>query len=182
MAGPKVYTRGGDAGDTSMLSGERVSKSDPHIASVGDLDELSVSLGFARLAYPKRDDVLKIAQQTLYQFSAMISYAGDEPDNRFQLEPGAVESLESLIDEIQQKLPPLKEFIYPGQTEASCRLHQARVVARRAERGLTLLPAEKREAAIPYINRLSDFLFVLAREADHESGAAEEGYRDRKNK
>ena len=70
MADPKVYTRGGDAGKTSMLSGERVSKADPHIAAVGDLDELSVALGFARLAFPKRADTLKDVQQKLYQISA----------------------------------------------------------------------------------------------------------------
>ena len=176
----KVYTRGGDAGETSMLSGERVSKADPAIAAVGDLDELSVALGFARLEYAKRADVLKDIQQKLYQLSAMVSYADGTHADKFQLEAGAVDALEALIDEVQSALPPLKEFIYPGQTLASCHLHQARVVARRVERGLALLPAEKRNAAIPFINRLSDLLFVLAREADHEAGADEEGYRTRR--
>lgn len=177
MAEVKIYTKGGDAGDTSMLSGERVSKADAHIAAVGDLDELSVALGFARLAHPKRADALKDIQQKLYQLSAMISFAGDKPHDRFQLEAGAVEALETLIDEIQGRLPPLKEFIYPGQTEEGCHVHQARVVARRTERGFALLPAEKRAAAIPFINRLSDLLFVIAREADLDAGGREESYR-----
>ncbi len=179
MGDVKIYTRGGDAGETSMLSGERVSKADPHIAAVGDLDELSVALGFARLAHPRRAETIKAIQKNLYQLSAMISFAGDKPHERFQLEAGAVDALESLIDDIEKKLPPLKEFIYPGQTEAGCRLHQARVVARRTERGFALLPRQKRDAAIPYINRLSDLLFVIARESDLESGGQEELYRKR---
>ncbi len=177
MGAVKIYTKGGDAGETSMLSGERVSKADPHIAAVGDLDELSVAIGFARLAHPKRVDALKDIQQKLYQLSAMISFAGDKPHERFQLEAGAVDALETLIDDIEARLPPLKEFIYPGKTESGCRLHQARVVARRTERGLALLPDEKRNAAIPFINRLSDLLFVIAREADLEAGGREEAYR-----
>ena len=180
MGDPKVYTRGGDAGETSTLSGERVSKSDPAIAAVGDLDELSVALGFARLGFPKRSDVLKDIQQKLYQLSALVSYDDEQHTDKFQLDPGAVEALESLIDEVQATLPVLNEFIYPGQTPASCHMHQARVVARRVERGLANLPEEKRNASIPFINRLSDLLFVLAREVDHDAGADEEGYRTRR--
>lgn len=176
MGKVKVYTRGGDEGETSMLSGERVSKADPHIAAVGDLDELSVALGFARLAHPKRADALKDIQKTLYQLSALISFAGDEPHERFQIPASAVDELEALIDEIEAGLPPLKDFIYPGQTEASCRVHLARVVARRTERGLALLPERKRAAAVPFVNRLSDLLFVIAREVDHDAGAREESY------
>jgi cob(I)alamin adenosyltransferase len=177
MADTKIYTKGGDAGETSMLSGERVSKADPHITAVGDFDELSVALGFARLAHSKRNDALKDIQQKLYQLSAMVSYTGEKHADRFQLEAGAVEALEKLIDEAQAKLPPLKDFIYPGQTESGCWVHQARVVARRVERNLSLLPTEKRNAAVPFINRLSDLLFVFAREADRDAGAAEEEYR-----
>ena len=177
MGDSKVYTRGGDAGETSMLSGERVSKADPAIAAVGDLDELSVALGFARLAYPERADQLQDFQQKLYQISAFVSYTGDKHADKFQLEDGATEALETLIDEIQDALPPLKDFIYPGQTEASCTLHQARVIARRVERGLSLLAEDKRKMAIPFINRLSDLLFVMAREADKERGAGEQAYK-----
>lgn len=179
MAETKIYTKGGDAGETSMLSGERVSKADPHIAAVGDLDELSVALGFARLAHPKRDGELKDIQQKLYQLSAMVSYTGDKHAERFQLEAGAVDTLEKTIDEVQAALPPLKDFIYPGQTQAGCWVHQARVIARRVERNLSLLPKEKRDAAVPFINRLSDLLFVFAREADESAGAKEEAYRIR---
>jgi len=178
MADTKIYTKGGDAGETSMLSGERVSKADPHIASVGDLDELSVALGFARLAYPKRGNELKDIQQKLYQLSAMVSYTGAKHAERFKLEAGAVDALEKIIDVVQASLPPLKDFIYPGQTGAGCWMHQARVVARRVERNLSLLPKYKRDAAIPFINRLSDLLFVLAREADKDAGASDEGYKN----
>lgn len=178
MSTTKIYTRGGDAGETAMLSGERVKKSDPHIAAVGELDELSVSIGFSRLAHPKRNDLLKAIQKNLYQLSALVSYNGDKEIEQFKLEDGAIETLETVIDDIQQTLPPLKDFIYPGQSHASCWLHHARVVARRAERVLTMLPIEKGNAAIPYINRLSDLFFVLAREADQNAGAREEKYSD----
>lgn len=177
MTDTKVYTRGGDTGETSMLSGERVAKSDPHIAAVGDLDELSVALGFARLAHPKRASEITDIQQKLYQLSAAVSYLGDKHTDKFRLPAGSVDQLEALIDEIQAALPPLKEFIYPGQTMESCHVHQARVVARRVERGLADLPAEKRDIAVPFINRLSDLLFVMAREADHLVGAGDIGYR-----
>ncbi|WP_425409791.1 cob(I)yrinic acid a,c-diamide adenosyltransferase [Hyphococcus sp.] len=177
MGDPKIYTRGGDAGQTSMLSGERVSKADPQINAVGDFDELSVALGFARLGHPKREPELKDFQKKLYQLSATVSYTGEKHAEKFALDPGAVKALEKMIDDIQETLPPLKDFIYPGQTEGGCRLHQARVVARRVERNLALLPAEKAQASIPYINRLSDLLFVLAREADMEAGADDEAYR-----
>ncbi len=176
MSKPRIYTRSGDAGETSMLSGERVSKSDPHIVAVGDLDELSVALGFARLSYPNRQNVLKSIQQDLYKLSASVSYSGDKDFDQFKLPIDAVKKLEFLIDEISDALPPLKDFIYPGQSEASCRLHFARVVARRVERGLIALPAGKRDEAIKYVNRLSDLMFVLAREADQIAGAAEEAY------
>ncbi|MCA8888644.1 MAG: cob(I)yrinic acid a,c-diamide adenosyltransferase [Parvularculaceae bacterium] len=176
MTDSKVYTRGGDAGETSMLSGERVSKADPHIVVVGDLDELSVALGFARLAHKKRDELLKDIQQKLYVLSAMVSYQGDKHADRFRLEDNAVETIERVIDEVQASLPPLKHFIYPGQTEAGCRLHQARAIARRAERAIALLPADKRAAAIPFVNRISDLMFVLAREADDDAGASEDNF------
>ena len=116
MADPKVYTRGGDAGETSMLSGERVSKADPHIAAVGDLDELSVALGFARLGFPKRAEALKDIQQKLYQISAAVSYTGDKHADRFKLEDGAVEALEKTIDEIS---------LIPGFTVNNSRSHGA---------------------------------------------------------
>ena len=176
MADVKVYTRAGDAGETSMLSGQRVSKADPHIAAVGELDELSVALGFARLAYKKRDALLKGFQKELYILSAFVSYVGDKDIDKFRLDAGAVERLEQLIDEVETTLPPLKDFIYPGQSEASCRLHQARVVARRAERIIAVLDPQKQAHAVPYVNRLSDLLFVLAREADRDLGAMEEKY------
>ncbi len=178
MATTKVYTRGGDTGETSLLSGERVSKADHHIAAVGDLDELSVALGFARLSNKNHAPALMEIQKQLYQLSAEIAYTGDKHADRFKLEANATQTLETMIDAIEAGLPPLKDFIYPGQSEASCRLHQARVVARRVERGLSMLPADKREASIPFINRLSDLLFVMARDADHVEGKTEKTYRE----
>ncbi|HXI87101.1 MAG TPA: cob(I)yrinic acid a,c-diamide adenosyltransferase [Parvularculaceae bacterium] len=182
MAEAKIYTRGGDKGETSMLSGERVSKADPSIAAVGDLDELSVALGSARLVCRQRDALLRDIQKALYQLSAFVSYAGDKQIERFRLDAGAVDTLEKTIDEVEASLPSLKEFIFPGLSEAGCRLHQARVVARRAERTLALLPADKRAGAMPFVNRLSDLLFMLAREADLEAGRKDESYRGRKGR
>jgi len=164
-----LYTKKGDAGQTSLFSGRRAHKSDPRVAAVGDLDELSASVGLARVGYPPANHVLSAAQRAIYAISAMVS--AEDRNIEIAFDESEIAALEAEIDRISASLPPLRDFIYPGQAEPSCRLHLARAIARRAERGVAALnnpaPAHKFKA---YLNRLSDLLFALAREADHERG------------
>jgi len=165
----KIYTKKGDAGETSLFSGRRTTKSDPLIAAVGDLDELSAALGLAGLSYPSAFEQLRAAQHELYLISAVLSAEGR--DVKSALHQDAVVRLERIIDEVEARLPPLRNFIYPGETEAGSRLHMARAITRRAERAVATLdsPAAP-QIALAYLNRLSDLLFVWARSADAASG------------
>ncbi|MEF3367130.1 cob(I)yrinic acid a,c-diamide adenosyltransferase [Methylocystis sp. 9N] len=172
MTAIKLYTKKGDRGETSLFSGRRAAKSDPRVAAVGDLDELSASLGLARVAFPCANDSLRRSQQALYRISALVSAEGRKIDLAF--EGAEVDALEAEIDRASAALPPLRDFIYPGEGEASGRLHMARAIARRAERSIAALeepPAP--ENALAYLNRLSDLLFALARQADQQSGRDE---------
>lgn len=173
----KLYTRKGDAGDTALFSGRRAAKYDPRVAAVGDLDELSAALGLARLANPAVDRDLHCIQTELYTISAVLSAEGTHPG--IALDPAAVDVLEDAIDEISDRLPPLRDFIIPGRAEASCRLHLARAIARRAERNAALLdePAPP-HAVLAYLNRLSDLLFAMARDADHRAGLGDVELKD----
>jgi cob(I)alamin adenosyltransferase len=165
----KLYTRKGDDGGTALFSGRRAEKWDARVAAVGDLDELSAAIGLARLADPASARELHRIQNEIYGISAALSAEGRH-DN---LAPGAdaVLRLEALIDEITDRLPVLRDFIIPGRAEASARLHLARSIARRAERGIAALDAPApAPAVLAYINRLSDLLFAMARDADHREG------------
>ncbi len=168
----KLYTKKGDAGKTSLFSGRRAEKFDPRVAAVGDLDELSASIGFARVGYPPASETLRAAQHALYSISAIVS--AENRKIELTLEEGEVAAIERQIDQASDELPPLRDFIYPGDAEPSCRLHMARAIARRAERSVAALtdppPPETVQA---YLNRLSDLLFALAREADYRQGRAD---------
>ena len=159
-----IYTKRGDRGLTSLFSGERVKKSDLRVAAVGELDELSTIIGWAKLTLPKRKFELEDIQRDLYWLSSLIDGADVGDTQRL---PKRVRDLEAMIDAIEENLPPLREFIVPGQSEPGCRAHIARVVARRVERSLVDI-AGPFESAISYVNRLSDLLFVIARDADRE--------------
>lgn len=168
----KLYTKKGDRGQTSLFSGRRAAKFDPRVAAVGDLDELTASLGLARVAYPEADDLLCGAQKALYRISAIVSAEARRID--IVLADAEVEALEAEIDRATDALPPLRDFIYPGEAEASARLHMARAITRRAERSVAALEAPPPpENVLAYLNRLSDLLFALARLADQQSGHAD---------
>jgi len=168
----KLYTKKGDGGKTSLFSGRRAEKFDPRVAAVGDLDELSASIGLARVADPPASDLLRSVQRALYTISAIVSAKERSVDMRF--DETEVKALEIEIDRASAELPELREFIFPGEAEQSCRLHMARAVARRAERGIsTLTEPAPPEAVLAYLNRLSDLLFVLARQSDHRLGQSE---------
>jgi cob(I)alamin adenosyltransferase len=172
----KLYTKKGDAGKTSLFSGRRAEKFDPRVAAVGDIDELSATLGLARVAYPPANDLLRSIQRALYVVSAIVS--AEKRSIEVKFDAAEVEALEIEIDRLTAELPELREFILPGDAEPSCRLHLARAVARRAERGIAVLvePAPP-EAVSAYLNRLSDLLFVLARQADQSQGRKDEALR-----
>jgi len=159
MTAMKLYTKKGDRGQTSLFSGRRAAKFDPRVAAVGDLDELSASLGLARVAYPDANDLLCRAQKALYTISAIVSAEGRQIDLKF--DDAEIEALEAEIDRATD----------PGEGETSARLHMARAVARRAERSLAALEEPPPpENVLAYLNRLSDLLFALARLADQQSG------------
>jgi cob(I)alamin adenosyltransferase len=173
----KLYTRKGDGGDTSLFSGRRTAKHDPRIAAVGDLDELSAALGLARLANSAMDRDLHRIQSEIYTISAVLSAEDRHPG--VALDPASVVVLETAIDAISDRLPPLRDFIIPGRAEASCRLHLARAIARRAERHIAALDTPVPPVAVlAYLNRLSDLLFAMARDADHRAGLGDVELRD----
>jgi cob(I)alamin adenosyltransferase len=177
----RIYTRGGDRGQTDLTGGARVSKSHPRIAAGGELDELCASLGEARGLLPDLDlqEILGALQRDLFAFGARLAdpaSSSGSGDERTALTPELVERLEARIDRFEAVLPPLRKFLLPGGVPAAGRLYSARAIARRAERALVAL--SEREPVEPlvlaYLNRISDLLFVLAREANRRAGAAEE--------
>lgn len=160
----KIYTRTGDAGDTGLADGNRISKADTRIRLLGELDELNAVLGWTLAADLPADvrNALAPSQHHLFDLGGDISLPG-----RISLTEKHVQTLEGALDALNSDLPPLKEFILPGGNEANSRLHLARTVCRRTERTLVQygqdhpLPG----AALSYVNRLSDLLFVCARQA-----------------
>ncbi len=171
----KLYTKSGDGGFASLPgAGEKVRKDDPRFSAVGSLDELNAAVGFC-LAEARRVrdasvvDALGPVQAELFSVGAVPPAPLD----------AAVARMEKRIDAICGELPELKDFILPGGCELACRLHLARTIARRAERAvvaaLDLRDDEPHEAsdALRYLNRLSDLLFALARQANHNVGESE---------
>ncbi len=164
----KISTKTGDDGTTSLLGGERVSKNDPLIRTVGELDELNAVLGTAKVelafADPQSEDTKLLArvQMELFSFGAELM----RPTDDATLWDNSVQFLETRIAELESRLPPLVAFVLPGQNRASAQLHVARTVCRRVERslvGLLETQVEPRLFLVTYLNRLSDLLFLLAR-------------------
>ena len=168
----KIYTRTGDKGDTSLFGGGRVSKNNPRIEAYGTVDELNSHLGLcraAKLTAPIEAQLDRV-QSDLFDVGAYLAAPGS---NRFpSVSANRVADLEQTIDAMEDALQPLKTFIVPGGCEAAARLHIARTVCRRAERRVIALEDDSEEmlTTIAYLNRLSDFLFVAARHANHAAG------------
>jgi cob(I)alamin adenosyltransferase len=167
----KIYTRGGDRGETSLGDGARVSKLDPRVAGYGAVDELNSQLGLV-LALSEVDDELRGTlariQNELFDVGADLSVPFAEGDERLRVTQAQVDELERLCDRHNERLPELKSFVLPGGSELAARLHVARAVCRRAELG-ALAAAEESpiDPLVPvYLNRLSDLLFILAREGN----------------
>jgi cob(I)alamin adenosyltransferase len=156
-----VYTGRGDRGRTDLSSGERVSKSSERIEAYGTVDELNSLTGLCRSYTEEKEEELEEIQNELHILQAEL--ANREPDVKVTQEN--IDRLEDLCDNYQEKCPPLRSFVLAGGTKSAAHLHQARSVARRAERKIVQLDQEEelREEVLAYINRLSDLFFLMAR-------------------
>ena len=174
----RIYTRTGDDGTTGLGDGTRRAKHDARVEAFGAVDEANCAIGLARLEMRDSSDAalaaieatLARAQNDLFDLGADLCAppAPDEKKARLRVAPSQVERLEREIDALNADLAPLRSFVLPGGTRAAAALHQARVVCRRAERRMTALAATEPvgAAALAYVNRLSDYLFVAARVAN----------------
>lgn len=163
----RIYTRGGDEGRTSLGDGARVAKHSPRVEAYGTVDEANATIGLARLhTTGEADAMLARIQNDLFDLGADLCRPGaDIEDGRLRVIDSQVARLEREIDAMNAELAPLRSFVLPGGTPASAFLHLARTVVRRAERLVVALAENEavNPAAIRYLNRLSDHLFVLAR-------------------
>lgn len=169
----KIYTKTGDAGTTGLGTGERVRKDALRIAAYGTVDETNATLGMVRIhlaGHPGLDAKLGRVQNDLFDLGADLCVPDRGKALGFEalrVSDDQVTRLEAEIDEMNSELKPLKSFVLPGGSPASAALHVARTVCRRAEREMVALAAQEGEpvsaAALKYINRLSDFLFVAGR-------------------
>ena len=176
----KIYTRTGDAGQTSLFSGRRLSKADPRVEAYGTVDELNACIGLLRDhitgtgKYRTRARAQLLAQQrNLFALGAAL--ADDRPPQEaYRLPQGIAEELEGWMDEMNADLPRMTHFILPGGSPTISYTHLARTVCRRAERRVIEMDTEIPTGAVVYLNRLSDYLFVLARYLGKLNGVAEQ--------
>ena len=181
----RVYTRAGDEGTTALVGGCRVPKDSKRVESYGAIDELNSVVGLARVfnqdspASPARDRLEAISQRLQNELFDLGSELATPPDaayeGMFRVGPDDVRALERLIDECQKDLEPLQSFVLPGGGRVGAFLHHARTVCRRAERDILRLSRDQDvgDQVIPYVNRLSDLLFVLSRWASKQQGEPE---------
>ena len=172
----KIYTRTGDDGTTALGSGRRVAKYDLRVECYGTLDETNAAIGLARVHTGSSDAALDAMlariQNDLFDLGAELCYPDESKDarGRLSVSDAQVERLEGEIDALNRELQPLRSFVLPGGTSAASFLHLARTISRRGERLMVALASRPNEpvgaAALRYINRLSDFLFVAARYAN----------------
>jgi cob(I)alamin adenosyltransferase len=189
MPTQKIYTKTGDAGETSLFDNSRVSKADPRVDAYGEVDEANAFIGAALAAIHLRhsaagqdadDDiaaVLTTIQKDLFAVGARLADPSSRIANRVTkaaVTGQQIEVLEATIDRLESELPPLRRFILPGGSPAGSLLHLARTVCRRAERRVVGLGADAVDpGVIIYLNRLSDLLFVMARAVNHRAGVPE---------
>jgi cob(I)alamin adenosyltransferase len=166
----KIYTRTGDDGTTGLVDGSRTPKHAARMEAIGAVDEANSLIGLAVCALNDSSDAATLTriQNDMFDLGADLATPGEEftpSEMVLRIVPGQAEWLEQAIDALNENLAPLRSFILPGGSEAAARVHVARAAARRAERAMTALAAQApiNPAALAYINRLSDYLFVLAR-------------------
>jgi len=174
----KIYTRTGDAGETSLFDGTRVMKHDARVDAYGEVDELNATLGLARAATidADLDAELDRLQRDLFALGAQLADPSDRLAARVTkavVADADVARLEALIDRLEAEVPPLRRFILAGGHPAAATLHVARAVCRRAERRIVSLAPPVDPILLRYVNRLSDLLFVLARVVNHRTGTPE---------
>ncbi len=181
----RVYTRTGDQGTTALVGGARVTKDARRVECYGAIDELNAILGIARSgnrqspAGPARErleEILRALQNELFDLGSELATPPEaEYEGMFKVGAADVQALETLMDECQHDLEPLQSFVLPGGGMVSAMLHQARTVCRRAEREIIRLAREEPigEFVVPYVNRLSDLLFVLSRWVSRQYGEPE---------
>jgi len=168
----RIYTRTGDDGSTGLVDGSRMAKDAPRMIAIGEVDELNSMLGVAVVTLSEMGSahavLLQTIQNDLFDLGADLATPGEDfapSEMVLRIVPAQVERLEQAIDRINEALAPLTSFILPGGSEAAARIHVARAMARRAERATVTAgrDAPINPAALAYLNRLSDLLFVLAR-------------------
>jgi cob(I)alamin adenosyltransferase len=175
----KIYTKTGDAGETSLFDGTRVPKTDPRVAAYGDIDELHAVVGLAIAHGTDRElaDMLVAMQRDLFALGARLADPAHKIAPRVSkvvIDERSVARLEGWIDQLETTVPPLRHFVLAGGSPGGAALHVARTVCRRAERAVLSLGADAVEPVIlVYLNRLSDLLFVMARAANHRAGVPE---------
>lgn len=190
----KIYTRTGDGGQTSLVGGTRVSKTHPRLEAYGTIDELSSHLGLLSALLQQERQCLSLPdtercgsrlpdterfllniQHTLFVVSTLLATEEDSHYRPAPLDKGAINALEEEIDALQSDVPPLRAFIIPGGCAVAAEAHVCRTVCRRAERRVLSLSEQAPVSAdvVRYINRLSDYLFILARYLNIQSGTPE---------
>jgi cob(I)alamin adenosyltransferase len=174
----KIYTRTGDAGETSLFDGTRVKKHDVRVDAYGEVDELNAWLGFACASRIDEDIASEIQhiQRDLFGLGAQLADPADKIAARVTkalISDDDVTRLEQIIDRLEAELPPLRRFILAGGTPAGAALHIARTVCRRAERRMVSITPAIDAVLLRYVNRLSDLLFVFARAVNHRAGTRE---------
>jgi cob(I)alamin adenosyltransferase len=178
----RIYTKRGDAGETSLVGGQRVPKDDLRINAYGTIDELNALLGLAAVSCRDASDlaplsaILNRVQHELFNLGSILATKPEDVHPKQpRITPTEVEQLEREIDRMNDDLPTLRSFVLPGGTRLNAELHVARTVCRRAERAVVTLAREEEIPgdAIRYVNRLSDALFVWSRWANHRLGVPE---------
>jgi cob(I)alamin adenosyltransferase len=169
----KIYTRTGDGGCAGLVDGSRISKASPRMTAIGEVDEANAAIGVAIAALPDgeaAESLLRI-QNELFDLGADVATPG-EVEGALRIVPSQVERLEREIDTMNAHLEPLTSFILPGGSKAVAALHLARCVVRRAERAAVALNQSEplNPSLLAYLNRLSDHLFVMARQVAASSG------------
>ncbi|TAK34643.1 MAG: cob(I)yrinic acid a,c-diamide adenosyltransferase [Chloroflexota bacterium] len=174
----KIYTRTGDKGESSLFGGKRVPKDSARVEAYGSVDELNSHIGLVRSLNPPEeiDQILAQIQDDLFVLGGDLATPREQADAGVpRIRDEDTTKLESQIDRIDAQLPPLHVFILPGGTVVAAHLHVARTICRRAERRVVTLAREQNIGTTPltYLNRLADFLYVLARYANHLQGGTE---------
>lgn len=169
----KIYTKGGDKGATSLVGGTRVSKAHAKIEAYGTVDELNSAIGVLAASNTLYTDFLQSIQHKLFNAGSVLASENDLEFELPSIEPEHIALLEKEIDRLDKELPRLKNFILPGGSVLSAHTHLARCICRRAERRIVALDENNYAVILQYLNRLSDYLFVLSREYLRLEGKAE---------